>query len=448
MSISWKTTKRDYSNVRVDDTMEDNQGESQETSGGNTGLPFGLCKKYGINVPQGATPRDAWNLLAGRGIYPPWTEKGKDQYKKGSPNDIVGRDVSKDYEKVREKLSHFPEGYRNTLEKAFSNLSDDEARLFARIIEDVPIKQGSGFFSPAGNFISTPASGSSALDRELGFDAEMTTLFHEYGHCLDRQMGKREGMFYWSSSSAVSPLYFEDCKELSQEIFKEQGVSGVLNLGRITQAQKDAIVKWAQEKTGYSKLLDQKQESDFFKPAPRKPYMYPIATGAEYKKEVVTYMRFGYNRFEAEDKVNQNNARYQEYNAKAQSEYDNAMREWTEYSKTTEYKNGLEEWNKYNSELENTRKEVAPMVQRFSFISDFFGSLSNGRIDLYSNGMYGHTPGYNSKQSNGIENWAEYCAFKLTKDSKGLELFKKYLPRTFEAYEKQYKIVESKIYDR
>ena len=124
------------------------------------------------------------------------------------------------------------------------------------------------------------------------------------------------------------------------------------------------------------------------------------------------------------------------------------MREWTEYSKTPEYKNGLKEWNKYNSELENTRKEVAPMVQRFSFISDFFGGLSNGRIDLYSNGMYGHTPGYFSAHSNGIENWAEYCAFKLTKDNKGLELFKKYLPRTFEAYEKQYKIVESKIYDR
>lgn len=32
-------------------------------NGGNTGLPFGLCAKYGIKLPDGATPRDAWEAL-------------------------------------------------------------------------------------------------------------------------------------------------------------------------------------------------------------------------------------------------------------------------------------------------------------------------------------------------------------------------------------------------
>jgi hypothetical protein len=38
-------------------------GESKSVKGGNLGLPFGLCAKYGIKLPGGATPRDAWNAL-------------------------------------------------------------------------------------------------------------------------------------------------------------------------------------------------------------------------------------------------------------------------------------------------------------------------------------------------------------------------------------------------
>ena len=44
-----------------EDTGE--QAESKSGKGGNLGLPFGLCAKYGISLPSGATPRDAWNAL-------------------------------------------------------------------------------------------------------------------------------------------------------------------------------------------------------------------------------------------------------------------------------------------------------------------------------------------------------------------------------------------------
>lgn len=55
-------------------------------SGGNTGLPFGLCEKYGISLPENATPKQAWDALAEKGIAPPWTEKGKGQYERGKHN--------------------------------------------------------------------------------------------------------------------------------------------------------------------------------------------------------------------------------------------------------------------------------------------------------------------------------------------------------------------------
>lgn len=43
----------------------------EEKKGGNIGLPFGLCAKYGIYLPSNATPRDAWNALKDRtGLTP------------------------------------------------------------------------------------------------------------------------------------------------------------------------------------------------------------------------------------------------------------------------------------------------------------------------------------------------------------------------------------------
>ena len=36
----------------------------------NNRLPYGLCKKYGIEVPPGTTPHEAWELLKEHGIDP------------------------------------------------------------------------------------------------------------------------------------------------------------------------------------------------------------------------------------------------------------------------------------------------------------------------------------------------------------------------------------------
>ena len=51
-------------------------------TGGNTGLPFGLCKKYGIETQKNWTPRDAWNALKGElGIDPEDVYKELDKEK-------------------------------------------------------------------------------------------------------------------------------------------------------------------------------------------------------------------------------------------------------------------------------------------------------------------------------------------------------------------------------
>ena len=60
------------------DAPEDETNEKNEKSGGkkggggrgNTKLPFGLCRRFGIEVKTGWTPRDAWDALAGKGYTP------------------------------------------------------------------------------------------------------------------------------------------------------------------------------------------------------------------------------------------------------------------------------------------------------------------------------------------------------------------------------------------
>jgi hypothetical protein len=54
-------------------------------------LPFGLCKKYGIHLPNGATPRDAWNALKGIGIVP---EEEYDKFYDDKNNGENARDTS------------------------------------------------------------------------------------------------------------------------------------------------------------------------------------------------------------------------------------------------------------------------------------------------------------------------------------------------------------------
>ena len=50
---------------------EGEEPQEEKRSSGNTRLPFGLCKKYRIPLPDDATPRDAWAALEGKtGLKP------------------------------------------------------------------------------------------------------------------------------------------------------------------------------------------------------------------------------------------------------------------------------------------------------------------------------------------------------------------------------------------
>ncbi|MCD8201929.1 MAG: hypothetical protein LUD47_07685 [Clostridia bacterium] len=48
--------------------MHKSSGGGSTGGHGNTRLPFGLCMQYGIELPEDATPGDAWKALEGKGI--------------------------------------------------------------------------------------------------------------------------------------------------------------------------------------------------------------------------------------------------------------------------------------------------------------------------------------------------------------------------------------------
>lgn len=49
---------------------EEGAERTNEKGGQGTHLPYGLCKKYGINLPKSATPKQAWSALKKMGVTP------------------------------------------------------------------------------------------------------------------------------------------------------------------------------------------------------------------------------------------------------------------------------------------------------------------------------------------------------------------------------------------
>lgn len=75
------------------------EAEKDKESHGNTRLPFGLCERYGIQLPNGATPRDAWDALKGKtGLTPDDFYRDLRQKEKNDANvHVVDTAISKKF---------------------------------------------------------------------------------------------------------------------------------------------------------------------------------------------------------------------------------------------------------------------------------------------------------------------------------------------------------------
>ncbi len=386
--------------VAPDNGGEENQDENdgKGDNHGNLGLPFGLCAKYGIPLPEGATPRDAWNALKEhKGMYPPWTEKGERQY----PDDQNGTTDKKDDEarqksaievgkKIRQKLKgRFPKEYQEALENALENLDDNEVSAFAATIDDLAeIRNGSGCFYSSFRRIHIPAKGSpTPYDKAMGYTFPAQTFFHEYGHFLAFELWKKQGGF----GGAIS--YHLDF---------------TTTIPGLSQAVNDDVYEFIGDgKDVWDRLstICDKEKYNLDKPE-------PINAEQEYKEAYDRYKGFGYS----------------DDQAKAKAEYYVGLSQRL-------YDERLAKWNKYSEEEITRGKEN---FRRMSFLSDTISIATGGRYDTYQHGFSAHSAKYSRSTPNGVEAWAEFVAIKMLKDRQGEQAFKKYLPRTYKIFNEQY----------
>lgn len=384
--------------------VKNNEGEEVEEgkTHGNTGLPFGLCAKYGIVLPRNATPREAWNALKHRGIYPPWTEKGKGQYttdKNDKTKEYVDEKRKQVYDRLRAVMDNkVPTKYREAVEKQLEMMDENELDIFDKTLSGVNFqftqKVGGAYFSPWGKSVVV-SNHPTPLDKELGLDAEMTTFFHEYGHYLEERVFGHNGI---RRKPEVQNAINEDLSELCNKICKDKGL-GAFNKERITRNQRQAIIEFMQDKAGVLEVRKYTQVSkyDFVR---REPRSWEFSSEEEYNKA------------------------YREYKAYV----DDPNGYEADFARLREH------WEKGRK----IEKEYAADKQRQGFLSDTISPWTNARINGHSNGLWGHSVAYDKSVIAGGETWAEYCSFRGTKDKKGLEMFETYMPRTKKVFDNLY----------
>lgn len=126
--------------------------ESQEEkhSSGNTGLPFGLCKKYRVPLPDDASPRDAWAALEGKtGLKPDQVYEhlasGKDLPQKMPADQAsIGQGGTQKgiEDKDREEELKVPEGYEReyvSLESVYHFEDAPKSSIKKQVNEKIPI---------------------------------------------------------------------------------------------------------------------------------------------------------------------------------------------------------------------------------------------------------------------------------------------------------------------
>lgn len=108
----------------------------EEKKGGNIGLPFGLCEKYGIQLPPNARPRDAWEALKNKtGLTP------EDFYKD------LRQESGSEREKIQVKNEEQKEGavaaktQQEDTEKLYNEIKRGKRFTYDELLENPVVKE-------------------------------------------------------------------------------------------------------------------------------------------------------------------------------------------------------------------------------------------------------------------------------------------------------------------
>ena len=408
--------------------------EIEEDGGGHSNkysLPYGLCKKYGIDLPDGARPREAWEALKKHGVYPPYSEEGEDQYDeetgehKGEEKANGEEKKEKQERKEREKSvsikirgkarSGIDDEYIKNVEKSLSGMSDEEFEIFEKTIDSLgSITEGSGKFSPLGRKLIVPKNKADPLNAELGYEFNAVTFFHEYGHFVANCLFEKDKEKYKNAAferdafanDEISKVVAEDVLDFINKSSAEVGVKQLESMDRLPRDAVQATLKKLQNLTSVELALE-------FEPVKPAEFNYDDF----FKRGYQYYFDRGFSAEVAKTKA-KNFADQQQKRHKQEVET---------YNKLIE---------KYNKHTEEERKTAKADLRRFGFLTDSIKIATKARIG--SDDYYCHDDSYSKTMPNGVEAWAEYFSIKMTKDKKGEKAFRKYMPKTYETFENIY----------
>lgn len=93
---------------------EEGAERTNEKGGQGTHLPYGLCKKYGINLPKNATPKQAWSALKKMGVTPEETfesleKTGTTEQVNSTQEETTQKEQSKETIKKIKSIGYDPE---------------------------------------------------------------------------------------------------------------------------------------------------------------------------------------------------------------------------------------------------------------------------------------------------------------------------------------------------
>ena len=412
--------KPQFNIVEVDPTEEDGSARYR--------LPYGIAKGLGLNT-DGMTPRQVWDMLKGRGIdpekaYDELEKKAKTEIKKEQPKEVdAQREVYKKTITQSKAFSTLKKEVKDKIEKSFETLSSEQLAIVSKFVDRLQrFTNGSGECGWGGSYIRFDQNISGGdLDKELGYDFDATTFYHEYGHLIDNMVAKDKGGNLFSQDSTTVKVD-EDALFMFNEIIKEGGGTKPLkDFNRIGRDQVQAIYKGLGKITGEDQIWGYKSRKEFgYVDEPSKPYQTPEQARAKYGE-------YSYQmEVERWERYNQQMKAYQEAQANGTNEQ------------------AIKKHNQYLADMREHNKPLEAQRERYAIITDFMGMYSNNRIDPYKNGFYGHKGTYNKTMATQSETWAEYFSFKMTNDKKGLDIMKKYLPKTYQAFEKKYNELKEK----
>lgn len=390
-----------YESITDEDEQEENKAH------GNTGLPFGLCKKFGISLPDNATPRDAWEALKRKtGLTPEQVYrdlKKKENAKRDEAEKIYNSEASTDIspeivnKSAKEKMLN---DSRCVFNKRFTKQFMDE-NLEAGNVEACNLTV---------TLFNNDSFGYNANERDTafypGFNKVCIREKDSGGEENDSYYSKG-GVFYHETWHAIDSNYGEgDNRDALSNTYR--GVSGkTLQEALIEETR---AVDWNGVKAAIERDIDEYYSGQGIN---RKQIMQKRAEAAQKAKDIF-------------DKT-----------LKDTNSYFEAMNARSAYLYSQEYINIMAEYEKVKAIPKST-------YRKWGDLSDVYSGFTSGRRDLVA---MKHSRSYWQSDINkrGKEAFAECASAKAT-SPESYEVLKTYIPNTVAVFEEIYsKLLKGEI---